>query len=108
MRAAERDLRRYGSQGQQRLALLALLLAERDVLRDARDTSPVMLLDDVLSELDPSRRANLLDTLSDRGQALLSTADERTVPVDAAYTRLGVRAPAGDGEDSRDEAGEVA
>ncbi len=93
MRAASRDLRRYGSQGQQRLGLLALLLAERDVLRATRDTSPVMLLDDVLSELDPHRRASLLGTLADGGQTLLSTADQRTVPETARAAWLAVRPP---------------
>ena len=91
LRADTRDLRRYGSQGQQRLGLLALLLAERDVLRTTRDTSPVMLLDDVLSELDPDRRASLLNTLGDSGQTLISTADARTVPEDAAAVQLQVR-----------------
>ncbi len=91
--AAGRDLRRYGSQGQQRLGLLALLLAERDVLRDLRDTTPVMLLDDVLSELDRDRRRRLLDTLAAGGQTLISTADERTVPDEVAATRISVQAP---------------
>ena len=51
-----RELRAYGSQGEQRLALLALLLAEREALAAARDAPPLMLLDDVMSELDPDRR----------------------------------------------------
>jgi DNA replication and repair protein RecF len=98
LHAAGRDLRRYGSQGQQRLGLLSLLLAERDVLRNARDTSPVMLLDDVLSELDPERRERLLVTLSDRGQALISTADRRTVPAGVEVAWLPVHPPPGDAE----------
>lgn len=72
--AAGRDLRRLGSQGEQRLAALALLLAGRDLL-SATAPMPVMLLDDVLSELDPTRRAALLRALADGGQALLTTAD---------------------------------
>ena len=99
LRATGRDLRRYGSQGQQRLGLLALLLAERDVLRSTRDTSPVMLLDDVLSELDPGRRGRLLDTLGDSGQTLISTADERAVPPATAVTLLPVR-PAAEPDDA--------
>src|SRR4051812_48833353 len=51
-----RDLRIYGSQGEQRLALLALLLAERGVLEAERGAPPLMLLDDVMSELDAGRR----------------------------------------------------
>jgi DNA replication and repair protein RecF len=90
LHVAGRDLRRYGSQGQQRLGLLSLLLAERDVLAGVRATSPVMLLDDVLSELDPERRARLLRTLAGPGQALISTADARTLPpgVDAARVQI--------------------
>ncbi len=103
LHAAGRDLRRYGSQGQQRLGLLSLLLAERDVLRNARDTSPVMLLDDVLSELDPERRDRLLATLSDRGQTLISTADRRTVPAGVDVAWLSVRPPAVDDELERAE-----
>jgi DNA replication and repair protein RecF len=70
-----RNVRRFGSQGQQRLALLALMLAERDVLAAARRDRPVLLLDDVLSELDEQRRAKLLDLLREGGQAILTTAD---------------------------------
>lgn len=84
LRAAERDLRRYGSQGQQRLGLLALLVAERDAIEDAHGALPVLLLDDVMSELDPDRRAMLLEVLERAGQTLITTADAATVPADAA------------------------
>ena len=55
-----RELRAYGSQGQQRLGLLALLLAEREALARLRSAPPLMLLDDVMSELDrgPPRRVS--------------------------------------------------
>jgi DNA replication and repair protein RecF len=92
--AAGRDLRRYGSQGQQRLALLALLLAERDVLHEVRDATPLMLLDDVLSELDAERRRLLLETLASGGQTLVSTADERAVPDFVPSRRMAVAAAA--------------
>ena len=87
-----RELRAYGSQGEQRLALLALLLAEREALADARDTLPLMLLDDVMSELDPDRRAMLADLLRDAGQSVITTTDLVHVPGgDAAnVTRLAV------------------
>ena len=55
----DRPLRRYGSQGQQRLALLALLFAERESLLRSRGAPPLMLLDDVMSELDRPRRERL-------------------------------------------------
>ena len=75
-----RALRQYGSQGQQRVALLALLFAERDVLRDERDTAPLMLLDDVMSELDAARRGLLGDLLGEGGQSLLTTTETAHVP----------------------------
>lgn len=75
-----RSLRRYGSQGQQRAALLALLFAEREALLAARRVTPLLLLDDVMSELDPGRRERLVQRLSDGGQALITAADEESLP----------------------------
>jgi DNA replication and repair protein RecF len=79
----DRVLRRYGSQGQQRAALLALLFAERDALLNARRVAPLMLLDDVMSELDPGRRERLVERLERGGQALITAADEESVPARA-------------------------
>jgi DNA replication and repair protein RecF len=80
-----RSLRRYGSQGQQRLGLLALLFAEREALRVARRQLPLLLLDDVMSELDPERRASLVAMLEDGGQALITATEIDHVPAtDAA------------------------
>jgi DNA replication and repair protein RecF len=79
-----RALRRYGSQGQQRTALLALLFAERTALRAAGRPTPLLLLDDVMSELDPERRERLVDRLEgDRGQALITAAAAESVPARA-------------------------
>jgi DNA replication and repair protein RecF len=76
-----RELRAYGSQGQQRLVLLALLLAERAALAQRRRSPPVMLLDDVMSELDGRRRAALVDLLrSGGGQAVITATDADQVP----------------------------
>jgi DNA replication and repair protein RecF len=85
-----RELRVYGSQGQQRLALLALLLAERAVLARERRTTPLMLLDDVMSELDGERRELLVRELSASGQSIVATTDLAHVPnaTDASVTRL--------------------
>jgi DNA replication and repair protein RecF len=95
--AGGRDLRRYGSQGQQRLALLALLLAERDALAEARGKIPVLLLDDVLSELDRERRERLLELVADVGQTLITTADPAAIS-DERTTSLPVsRTPDCDG-----------
>jgi DNA replication and repair protein RecF len=75
-----RDLRIYGSQGEQRLGLLALLLAERGVLEAERGAPPLMLLDDVMSELDADRRARLVERLRAGGQAVITTTDLAHVP----------------------------
>jgi DNA replication and repair protein RecF len=83
-----RLLRRFGSQGQQRIALLALLLAERDMLAAARSAPPVLLLDDVLSELDDERRERLLDLLERDGQTLLTTADPAAAGSRRGFARV--------------------
>ncbi|MGA9857923.1 MAG: DNA replication and repair protein RecF [Solirubrobacteraceae bacterium] len=81
LRREGRELRAYGSQGQQRLALLALLLAERDALAVHRHTPPLMLLDDVMSELDRQRRQALVDQLRARpGQSVITATDSDQVP----------------------------
>jgi DNA replication and repair protein RecF len=79
LEAGQRSLRRYGSQGQQRAALLALLFAEREALLAARRVTPLLLLDDVMSELDPGRRERLVRRLDDGGQALITAADEESL-----------------------------
>jgi DNA replication and repair protein RecF len=89
----DRDLRAYGSQGQQRVALLALLLAEREAIAIHRGTPPVMLLDDVMSELDQRRREALIELLRSReGQSVLTTTDLEHVPgaTDSGVARLSV------------------
>ena len=78
-----RELRLYGSQGEQRLALLSLLLAERDALAAERDAPPLLLLDDVLSELDAERRARLIARAARVGQVVLTATEASHVP-DAA------------------------
>lgn len=74
------SLRSYGSQGQQRTALLALLLAERDLLVSERGRAPLMLLDDVMSELDDERRERLAGQLACEGQTLLTATGVDHVP----------------------------
>jgi DNA replication and repair protein RecF len=75
-----RPLRQFGSQGQQRVALLALLLAEREVLMELRGRPPLMLLDDVMSELDAERRQRLAEVLRGGGQALITATEPEHVP----------------------------
>jgi DNA replication and repair protein RecF len=73
-------LRDYGSQGQQRVALLALLFAERDLLAAERGRPPLMLLDDVMSELDAQRRERLAELLRGYGQGVLTATELEHVP----------------------------
>ena len=74
------DLRGYGSQGEQRLALLALLLAEADTIVGRTGVPPLLLLDDVLSELDPERRRLLAGRVRGAGQALITATDAAMLP----------------------------
>jgi DNA replication and repair protein RecF len=75
-----RDLRSFGSQGEQRLALLALLLAEAETIVDRTGVAPLLLLDDVLSELDPGRRRILAARVRSAGQALVTATDAAMLP----------------------------
>jgi len=78
--ARHRDLRSFGSQGEQRLALLALLLAEAEAIAGRTGVPPLLLLDDVLSELDPDRRRILAARVGSVGQALVTATDAAMLP----------------------------
>ena len=86
--AAGRDLRRYGSQGEQRAAVLALVLAEAALLAARRGTPPVLLLDDVFSELDERRRAGLLDAVPDGAQTVVTATERDALPAAAGDPAL--------------------
>jgi DNA replication and repair protein RecF len=88
---AGRSMRAYASQGEQRLGLLALLMAEREVIGDARGAAPLMLLDDVMSELDGDRRRRLAARLA-AGQSVIATTDLDHVPgaLDVSVARIAV------------------
>jgi DNA replication and repair protein RecF len=89
------SLRAYGSQGQQRAALLALLFAERALLAERRARLPLMLLDDVMSELDAERRELLADLLRAGGQSVVTTTEPEHVPGSAAGRSGVIRVEAG-------------
>ena len=72
--AGTRDLRSFGSQGEQRIAVLALLLAEAALIEERHRVAPLLLLDDVLSELDRERRSALTSWLRS-GQTLITATD---------------------------------
>ncbi len=69
---SSKSLQAYGSQGENRLASLSLKLAIRETLTKVFEKEPVLLLDDVTSDLDDKRTANLLKSLSDKGQVLVT------------------------------------
>ncbi|MEJ7747799.1 MAG: DNA replication/repair protein RecF [Candidatus Limnocylindrales bacterium] len=75
---AGRDLAGFASRGQQRTAILAFKLAELDLLTELDGRPPLLLLDDVFSELDPDRRAHLVRRIADLPQAFVTT----TTPAD--------------------------
>ena len=79
-----RDLRSFGSQGEQRTAVLALLLAEASLLEERTDEPPLLLLDDVLSELDPHRRRVLVEQVRTRGQTLITATTADALPGEPA------------------------
>ena len=70
----DREARSFASQGQSRTAALALKLSSYDLLREANEEAPLLLLDDVLSELDAERRRRLLERISGV-QTLLTCTD---------------------------------
>ena len=88
--AGGRELRTFGSQGEQRVAVLALVLAEADVTAERRGSPPLLLLDDVLSELDESRRAALLASLPAGGQAVLTATSPASLPAGGAEATVHV------------------
>jgi DNA replication and repair protein RecF len=78
------EVRAFASQGEQRLAVLSLLLAEAELLSERRDIPPLLLLDDVLSELDERRRRILAGRISGRGQALVTATAAHALPIQPA------------------------
>jgi DNA replication and repair protein RecF len=78
--SGDRDLRQFGSQGEQRLAVLSLLLAEAELL----ESPPLLLLDDVLSELDPGRRRVLASRVAGMGQTMITATHASALPVEPA------------------------
>jgi DNA replication and repair protein RecF len=90
-----RAIRRYGSQGEQRAALLSLLFAERRALLEARRNPPLLLLDDVMSELDPDRRELLSARLAEGpGQTLITATEAAHLPATAERTEIAMRSGA--------------
>ena len=83
------DMRTYGSRGQQRTVALSLKFAEVVLMREETNETPILLLDDVLSELDAPRRNCLFSTVRDAEQVVITTTDVHLFPRDfLSRTRL--------------------
>jgi DNA replication and repair protein RecF len=81
--AGDVDLAVYGSRGQQRTVALALKLAELDYIEQETGDQPILLLDDVLSELDAQRRGDLLEAVRNLDQVLMTVTDTTQLPAEA-------------------------
>lgn len=82
----ERSVREFASQGQHKTFLVGLKLAEFSYLKDRCNETPLLLLDDVFSELDAHRCRHLLGLVAEAGQAFVTATDERLVPPDGQRT----------------------
>jgi DNA replication and repair protein RecF len=80
IRRGGRDLKSHGSQGEKRLSVLSLLLAERDMIAEARGSVPLLLLDDVMSELDAERRGLLARRIESAGQCVVTATEFEHIP----------------------------
>ena len=78
----DRNVQTYGSQGQQRTTALSLKLAEIELMRDMTGEYPILLLDDVLSELDDSRQTHLLKSIQNKVQTFITTTSLDGVQMD--------------------------
>lgn len=75
-----KDMRRFGSRGEHKSALLALKIAETEFLREKSMTLPIVLIDDLTSELDQSRSAKALEFFQTYGQLFVTSISPMTLP----------------------------
>jgi len=81
------DVRRFGSEGQRRSAVIAVRMAEYELIRARIGEAPVVLIDDVTAELDPFRRRAFMPLLEGRGQVFVASADEQSLGMSRADAR---------------------
>lgn len=101
-----RDMTTFASRGQQRTAILAFKLAEMDLLTAIDGRPPLLLLDDVFSELDPDRRAHLVRRIAELPQALITATDPTEVDADLRRCSHSWRVMAGAGGARLEEVGQ--
>lgn len=75
----DKNIKLYGSQGQQRMAVLALKLSELEIIKEIKNYPPILLLDDVLSELDIEKRNKLLSYINNNCQVIITTTDLKNI-----------------------------
>ncbi len=75
----DKNIKLYGSQGQQRMAVLALKLSELEIIKEIKNYPPILLLDDVLSELDIEKRNKLLSYIKNNCQVIITTTDLKNI-----------------------------
>ena len=73
------NLKEFGSQGQQKMAIIALKLSEIEIFNDYKNTSPIILLDDVFSDLDSNKKNNLLKHINKNMQVIITTTDLESI-----------------------------
>ena len=74
-----KNLKTYGSQGQQRIAIISFKLAEVSLFNEEKETSPILLLDDIFSELDIKKRNRLIKYIPDNVQTIITTTDLKNI-----------------------------
>ena len=75
----DKNLKIYGSQGQKRIAILATKLSEISIFKQYKNSNPILLLDDVFSELDDMKKNNLVKHISDDIQVIVTTTELKNV-----------------------------
>ena len=69
----------YGSQGQHRIAILAIKLAEVEIFKNIKETNPILLLDDIFSELDKNKKNNIIKYINNDLQVFITSTDLKNV-----------------------------
>lgn len=75
----DKNLKQYGSQGQKRLAILSIKLSEIDIFKQYKNTSPIILLDDVFSELDDIKKNNIINYIKNDIQVIITTTELKKI-----------------------------